>query len=140
MRLVRRPLAAGEFDHELVWLTVSILAAVGGGLWLWLGLPWPRCAFLAITGYPCLTCGATRCAIALAHADLGSALLWNPLATIALAAVVLFDVYALIVLVMRLPRLRIVDWTRREKHAVRIAVVTVLLLNWAFLLAHRMRY
>lgn len=140
MRLVRRRLAAGEFDHELVWFAVSVLAATGGALWLWLGLPWPRCAFLAMTGYPCLTCGATRCAIALAHGDLLSALMWNPLATIALIGLALFDLYALMVLVLRLPRFRIVDWTAREKSAVRIVAVTVLLLNWAFLLAHRLRY
>src|SRR3954465_14122762 len=112
MRLVWRRIGPDEFNHELVWLVVSIAAAVGGITWLSLGLPTMRCPFLAMTGYPCLTCGATRCSIAFAHANFGAALAWNPLATIVLCGLALFNVYALIVLLARLPRLRIVAWTQ----------------------------
>ena len=136
MRLVSRPLAPKEFDHELVWLGVSLTAFVGAAGWLWLGLGFPPCPFLALTGYPCLTCGATRCAIALGHGHLLQAWHWNPLAFAAICGVILFDVYAAIVLVGRLPRLRLVDWSRRQRNACRIAVVTVLLVNWIYLLAH----
>ena len=48
-----------------------------------------------------------------------------------------FDLYAAIVLVGRTPRLRIVDWSVREKRIVRIAVICLLALNWIYLLAHR---
>jgi hypothetical protein len=140
MRLVWRRTTLSDFNHELVWLAVSVAAAVGGAIWLRLGLPTLRCPFLAVTGYPCLTCGATRCAIALAHANFSAAWLWNPLALVALCGVVLFDVYAAIVLIGRTPRLRTVDWTRAGKNAVRIAVVTLIAVNWIYLLAHHTRY
>jgi hypothetical protein len=54
--------------------------------------------------------------------------------------VALFDVYALIVLLARSPRLRVIDWTRGEKNAVRIAVVLLIAVNWVYLLAHHGRY
>lgn len=140
MRLVWRRIAPDKFDHELVWLVVSVMAALGGAIWLRLGLPTLRCPFLAVTGYPCLTCGATRCAIALGHGNFSAAWLWNPLAMVALCFVVVFDVYAAIVLVARAPRLRLIDWTRTEKNAVRIAIVTLIVVNWIYLLAHHTQF
>src|SRR4051794_9905321 len=126
MRLVWRPITPSEFNHELVWLAVSVAAAVGGAIWLRLGLAALRWPFLAVTGYPCLTCGATRCAIALGHANFSAAWLWNPLALVPLCGVIVFDLYAAIVLVTRAPRLRLVDWTRTEKNAVRVAVIALI--------------
>jgi len=137
MRLVSRPLAPKEFDHELVWLAVSVAGLIAGGAWLWLGLMWPRCPLLALTGYPCLTCGATRCAIAFGHGHVAQAWHWNPLALVAICGVVLFDVYAAIVLIGRLPRWRLVDWTRPEKKIFRVTIIALLALNWIYLLAHR---
>jgi hypothetical protein len=140
MRLVSRPLAPKEFDHELVWLGVSVTALMAGGTWLWLGLAWPRCPLLALTGYPCLTCGATRCAIAFGHGHVFQAWHWNPLAFVAMCGVILFDIYAAIVLAARLPRLRLVDWKRSEKTVLRVIVVAVLAVNWGYLLAHRSQF
>ena len=140
MRVVRRRLFPGEFDHELIWLVVSLAVFVGGVIWLWLGLPFPRCPFLAMTGYPCLTCGATRCAIAFAHGDFPRALTWNPLATIGLCVLLLFDLYAAVVLLGRLPRLRVVEWTRGEKNALRFTVIALIAANWIYLLAHRAQF
>jgi Protein of unknown function (DUF2752) len=140
MRLIWRRISPDDFNHELVWLAVSVAAVVGGAFWLTLGLPMPRCLFLALTGYPCLTCGATRCAIAFGHGNFSAAWLWNPLALVALCFVVMFDVYAAIVLMTRAPRLRLVDWTRPEKNAVRLAVVALIVANWVYLLAHHNQY
>jgi hypothetical protein len=140
MRLVWRRIPPADFDHELVWLAVSIAALAGGAIWLGVGLPGPRCPFLAVTGYPCLTCGATRCAIALLHGNLSLAWSWNPLAFVALCGVALFDLYAAVVLLARTPRFRVTDWTRAEKNAVRVAVVALIAVNWIYLLAQRGRY
>ena len=140
MRLISRRLSPGEFDHELVWLAVSTVAVAAGMGWLWLGLGWPPCPLLAMTGYPCLTCGATRCAIAFGHGHFFQAWLWNPLALAGLCGVVLFDLYAAVVLVARLPRLRLTNWTRAEKKGVRIAVILLIAVNWAYLLAHRTQF
>lgn len=140
MRLLWRRRAASEPDHELIWLAVSVAAIAGAAVWLTLALPWPKCPFLAATGLPCVTCGATRSAIAFLHGDFLLALRWNPLAFVAFCAVIVFDLYAAIVLAGRMPRLRIVDWTRTEKNVVRIAVIGALALNWIYVLAHHDRF
>lgn len=114
------------------------MAAAAG--WLALALPWPKCPFLAATGLPCVTCGATRSTIAFLHGDFLSAFRWNPLAFVAFCAVIAFDLYAAIVLVGRMPRLRIADLTNAEKRLARIAVISLLALNWIYLLAHRDRF
>src|ERR1700730_11286981 len=136
MRFVWRRIPPDGFNHELVWLAVSAAALVAGVVWLGLGLPTLRCPFLAVTGYPCLTCGATRCTIALLHGNLSLAWSWNPLAFVALCGVAVFDLYAVVVLLGRTPRIRVIDWTRAEKNAVRIAVVALIAVNWIYLLAH----
>jgi hypothetical protein len=140
MRLLWRRRSANGPDHELIWLAVSAASIAGGAAWLALTLPWPRCPFFAITGLPCVTCGATRSAIAFLHGDFLSAWRWNPLAFVAFCALIAFNLYAAIVLVGRTPRLRIVDWTITEKNAARIVVISLLALNWIYLLAHRDRF
>jgi len=140
MRLLWRRQSANEPDHELIWLAVSATSIAGGAVWLAMALPWPRCAFLAVTGLPCVTCGATRSMIALLHGDFLGALRWNPLAFAAFCALIAFDLYAAIVLVGRTARLRIVDWTGTEKNVVRIAVIGLLALDWIYLLAHKGRF
>jgi hypothetical protein len=59
---------------------------------------------------------------------------------LACCALVAFDLYAAIVLLGRTTRLRIVDWTLSEKNVTRIAVLSLLALNWIYLLAHRDRF
>jgi Protein of unknown function (DUF2752) len=140
MRLVWRRSAPSEFNHELVWLSVSLAALVGGAIWLSLGFPTLRCPFLAVTGYPCLTCGATRCAIAFLHGDFLVAWHWNPLALVALCGIAIFDVYAAIILVTGAPRPRLTDWSPGEKNAVRVAVVALIVVNWIYLLSHHSRF
>jgi hypothetical protein len=140
MRLQWRPRSAREPDHELIWLAVSVATIAGGVAWLALGLPWPRCPFFSVTGLPCLTCGATRSAIAFLHRDFLSALRWNPLVFAAFCGLIVFDLYALIVVTGRTLRLRVVEWTVAEKKTVRIAVISLLALNWIYLLAHHDRF
>ena len=140
MRFAWRRLPSAGFDHELVWLAVSVAALAAGAAWFSIGLGSPRCPFLTVTGWPCLTCGATRATIAFLHGDFFLALSWNPLAFLALCGVAVFDFYAVVVLLGRLPRLRIIDWTRTEKNAARIAVVALIVVNWIYLIAQRGRF
>jgi hypothetical protein len=140
MRLLWRRRSAHELDHELIWLAVSVASLAGAAAWLALALPWPKCPFLSVTGLPCVTCGATRSTIAFLHGDFFTALKWNPLAFAAICGLVGFDLYAALVLVGRTARLRIVDWTITEKNAARIVVISLLALNWIYLLAHRDRF
>ena len=134
MQIVRRPLAPGETDHELIWLSVSSGGLALAATWLALKLPWPICLFHALTGRPCLTCGATRSAIAFFHAHFLAAFEWNPLAFLVYCALTLFNVYAFAVVVTRVPRLRIIRLTPSERKFVRGSAIALLTLNWAYLL------
>jgi hypothetical protein len=136
MQLCHRRLAPGEIDHELVWLGVSVSALGAATAWLAFGLPWPRCVFHDLTGFPCVTCGATRAAIAFFHGNISTAWKWNPLVFAFLCGLSIFYVYALIVLVTRTPRLRIAFRTEVEKKYGRIFVIAALALNWMYLLSH----
>jgi hypothetical protein len=135
MQVCGRQLNAGEIDHELIWLSVSVLSLTAAALWLALGLPWPVCVFHELTGLPCVTCGMTRCAIQFFHGHLLAALKWNPLVFALLCGVVAFDLYALVTLAMRGPRLRIVFPQVERKYA-RGVIVAVLALNWFYLVSH----
>ncbi|PYJ59776.1 MAG: hypothetical protein DME74_11695 [Verrucomicrobia bacterium] len=135
MQVRGRQLNAGEIDHELIWLSVSVLSLTGAALWLALGLPWPVCVFHELTGLPCVTCGMTRCGIEFFHGHFFAASKWNPLVFALLWGVIAFDFYALATLAMRGPRLRIVFQQAEKKYA-RGVVVAVLALNWLYLLSH----
>ncbi len=131
-----RHLFPGEIDYELIWLGVSVASLALAGVWLTIGLPWPRCVFHEITSLPCVTCGMTRCGIQFFHAHFLAALKWNPLVFMGLCSVMAFDLYALIVLVTRAPRLRIRFLTPAAKRLVRVSMVLILALNWTYLLLH----
>ena len=135
MRIVRRPLAPGENDYELIWLCVTMVALALAVGWLSVGLPWPHCLFLALTGHPCLTCGATRCAIAFFHANFFGAWKWNPFVFVTLCAISIFNIYAFFVLITRGRRLRLTNFSAGEKNFVRIVVALGLLANWIYLLS-----
>jgi hypothetical protein len=132
----RRSLAPGEIDHELVWLSVSLSSLGLAAVWFAMGLPWPRCVFHDLTGFPCLTCGMTRSAIQFFHGHFLAALRWNPLFTVALCALSAFNSYAFLVLVTRARRLRIARLTHAEKTLLRGSVIALLIVNWIYLLAH----
>jgi hypothetical protein len=136
MQLCWRRVGSGETDWELLWLTVSVGGLAAATIWFALNLPWPRCLFLAITGHPCVTCGATRSAIEFFHGHLAAAWKWNPLVLGFLCAVSIFDVYAFTVLTLRLPRLRIAHLTQAEKNAAWSLIVALLVANWIWVLWH----
>ena len=134
MQIARRLLAPGETDHELIWLSVSLGGLALAATWFTLHLPWPICLFRAITGHPCATCGATRSAIAFFHGEFFIAWKWNPLAFLFYCALSIFDAYAFVVLVTRAPRLRATQLRPAEKRFLRAFVVTLLAVNWIYLL------
>lgn len=136
MEISRRRLFPGETDHELIWLAVSLSSLAVSAVWLRLGLPWPICVFHQLTGWPCLTCGATRSAIEFFHGHFFGAWKWNPLAFVAYCALSIFNMYAAVVLVARLPRLRTTPFSAVGKNVVRASVVIALTVNWIYLLTH----
>ena len=134
MQVVYRPLAPSETNHELIWLSVSSGGLVLAATWLALKLPWPICLFHTLTGHPCLTCGATRSAIAFFHAHFLAAFEWNPLAFLCYCGLSLFNVYAFQVVVLRALPLRIVRLSAGERKLFRGFVIGLLTLNWVYLL------
>ncbi len=133
--LTWRPLRPLEVDHEALWLLVggASLCLLGVAL-ATPGIQLPRCVFRTITGLPCPTCGLTRTVIALSRGDLDRALFLNPLAAVACGAALLYLIYAAAVLALRLPRFRpTISATGARR--LRLAAVTVLGLNWIWLIA-----
>lgn len=130
-----RPLAPGETDHETLWAWVGLATAVMAAAWLAL-VEWPPviCPMRAISGWPCPTCGATRAALALVAGQPALALRMNPLLVVGLLSTIPYLAYAATVSVLRLPRLR-VQVGATEARLVRVAAVSLVLANWAFLIA-----
>jgi hypothetical protein len=135
MQVVARRLQRGDIDHELIWLSVSVVSLTSAALWLALGLPWPVCVFHQLTGLPCLTCGMTRCGIEFFRGHFLAALKWNPLVFALLWGVIAFDLYALTSIALRRPRLRIL-FRQAEKKYARGVLVAALALNWFYLVSH----
>ncbi len=136
MRLRVQCLAPGEIDHELIWLSASLVSLGVAAAWLTVGLPWPRCVFHQLTGLPCITCGMTRSAIAFFHAHFLAAFEWNPLVFAFMCGVTTFDLYAFAVVTTRAPRLRFIFRSGAEKQYARAIVIAALVLNWVYLLSH----
>lgn len=136
MQISWRRRQSEETNYELLWLSVSLTGLGASAVWFALGLPWPNCAFHTLTGFPCLTCGATRATVQLLHGHFLSAWNWNPLVFALLCGIALFDAYAFVVLIARAPRLRLAQFSRFEKRAIRILVISLLALNWFYSLGH----
>jgi len=135
--LFLRPLAPKETDFEFLFLLVSTGLAASCFLWLSLGMPWPECWVYRLTRLPCPTCGATRCAMSLAHLDLAGAWRHNPLIFICYGGTLLVNLYAISVLLFRLPRLRLANVPSKVKRTLGALVMIALMGNWIYLVAHR---
>lgn len=118
-------------EEEIVAL-VGVGAAALGVAWLRAGLPTPRCVFHALTGVPCVTCGATRSFRCLLDGDVSGAFAWNPLVVCGAAVLGIFVIYAFLVALFRLPRARIRDVSRRDLRWMRVLAVTILAANWIY--------
>ena len=135
MRLRVLRVGKDQIDHELLWLSVSLVSFSIAAAWLAIGLPWPRCVFHELTGLPCVTCGMTRCAIQFFHGHFLAALKWNPLVFAMLCGVAAYDLYAFASLATGAPRLRIA-FREAERRYLRVIVISLLALNWIYLLSH----
>lgn len=123
----------GDTDWEMLWGVVLATVAVMGALWLSLNLPTPQCVIYRFSGWPCLSCGGTRTARALLHGDLLAALVWNPLVAAGLIAAAAYMMYAILVCVMRWPRIRITGVTPRWAMFFRLSIIGLLASNWIYL-------
>jgi hypothetical protein len=76
----------------------------------------------------------TRATNALLHGDFAGALKWNPLLTLVLAGTAVYILYAAVVMIGRLPRLRWTSPSLSESRWIRISVILLLATNWAYLI------
>ncbi len=134
MRFYWRPLIPGEADPELLWGSALGASALIATSWLRSDFPTPLCPLHALTGIPCPTCGMTRASTALLHGDLAGALKWNPLLSLVLAGTAFYILYAAVVVIGRLARLRWTPPSRSESRWIRISVFLLLAANWACLI------
>lgn len=137
MQARRRSLAPREVDHELLWLLVSLGTGASLAFWFAAGLPTPACVFHSLTGLPCPTCGSTRAAYHFLHGHFAVSFLFNPLAFLAFCGLVIFDLYALAVLLARAPRFRLQHFSPADKWLLRSLALTLFAGNWLYLLTTR---
>ena len=130
-----RPLIPGERDPELIWGTVGVAGLLLVTGWLLAGLPTPRCLVHEVTGIPCPSCGTTRGMGSLIHGHLVSAVCFNPLMIATLLGVMLYLLYAFVVVAGGLPRLRFDPLCPKEVSLIRILVVCSLVTDWIYLIA-----
>lgn len=77
----RVPLSGRQQSTRLLFIHIGACIAAGLIAFLFKAFDlhlWP-CAFHAITGYYCLSCGSTRAVIALLQLDIASSFLLNPM-------------------------------------------------------------
>ena len=93
----------------------------------------PICRFHATTGLPCPTCGATRAIHLLSTGKVIQAWIMQPLLiTIAIFAII-YTLYAFIVVLGKLPRIRLVNVTTKNRNHILIACTALIILNWIYL-------
>lgn len=131
-----RQIRKSEIDHELIWLLVSIGCLVGGIVWIYFSIPMPRCIFKLFTGIPCPTCGTTRCIMYILKGEIHKAFNINPLTFISILFIFIYNCYALITVVFRLPRLRDIVLSRRSKVAIRVFIILIFVSNWFYLICY----
>lgn len=116
-----------------LWLVAAGSVAVLVPLFVALSPIQPKCPFHVLTGIPCPSCGATRAGLALVAGKPVTALRWNPLA--ALAEVAFLAGGLLAPLWLRLGG-RVPVLPRPLPVWLRLSVVGLILVNWAWLIVH----
>ena len=129
MRLVARP---GATPLGAIFLACGVVIAAVVGLLHLDRLPVTFCAFKAVTGLPCLTCGTTRAFARLFTLDLTGAVTMNPLAAAVALALIPWGLADLALL----PRDRALALEVSPGLApfVRVTAVALVFANWAYLI------
>lgn len=132
MKLVHlRPATRTERQLAMFWGAAAVSGAILRPLWIAIAPHLRPCTFRHLTGFPCPTCGTTRTALALLDFDLGTAIVVNPLATLAGVIFISGGLAALVWVLLRGPTpVSDLRWSRRWT----VALVGVILINWVYLI------
>jgi hypothetical protein len=129
MRLAAR---AGATPLGAVFLACGIVIGAAVGLLHLDHLNVTFCMFKAVTGLPCMTCGTTRALGRLVALDVRGAVVMNPLAAAVALALIPWGVADL--LLLRRGRALALEVSPGVAPALRVAAVTLLAANWAYLI------
>jgi len=117
----------------MLWGAIGLLVVLAARFYPFHVLPLRACPFLTITGLPCPTCGMTRCFMAMSRLDLAAGWRLSPLGAVLFVGTACYVVYAAVVLIGRLPRIRVRFRSVWELRALVAAVVVVVLVNWVYI-------
>jgi len=121
----------GQIDLALLFGGIALAALLAFSI-LPIASLLPACIWHGITGVPCPTCGATRSLIHLSRGEIATSFSFNPLASIAIISLVLSFFASVSSRVLFAQRLTMA-FSGREKDGLRVAVITLFLLNWSYL-------
>jgi len=122
----------GDIEFGIIYGGIAILVLCAAHFLPVLSL-FPDCAFQSITGFPCPTCGFTRTVEHMAHGDLISSIIVNPLAALCFMSAVLYFVYSIFTLMCGSARI-FIRLTDKEGNALRMSALFLVLLNWLYLI------
>lgn len=137
MKLQLRSRQRGDVDWELIAgvLYVPFLLIAAAGVTVLPASLVPVCRLRQTTGVPCPTCGAFRSCRLLLKGDITGALAMQPLVVGLILVGAVVALYSLVVVVGRMPRLRLVNVSVRETWCIALGIAAVCLANWVYLLA-----
>lgn len=131
MQIALNKRAPGQIEFGIIYGGIVLLALVAGRFLPVLALA-PPCAFKALTGVPCPTCGSTRAIVHLSHGDVASAFFMNPLVLAVAVAALVYLFYSLFTFLFAAPRI-VVAFSGNEKGRLRVLAVLLILVNWLYL-------
>ena len=91
------------------------------------------CVFHRLTGFPCPACGSCRCVHELLAGHFLEAWLTQPLITVLVVMAAAFAAYSWIVVLFKLPRLRLEGVSRLQRRLMAWLAVAAVLANWVYL-------
>lgn len=131
MHLHLRTKQPDEVEYGIIYGTI-VLLTLAAARFVPAGDLLPGCAFRALAGLPCPTCGITRSLVSLAHGDLAAAFVVNPLVFLVMAGGLVLFIANLAILVLGLRR-PVLSVTAGEGTVLRLSAAGLILLNWLFL-------
>ena len=117
---------------HLIWGFIAIVAIIVSGFVVHYFHDLPICPFKAITGYPCLTCGGTRCLAEMSQFSLWESFKYNPFIWITAIGMIAFSLYVAGILIFK--RGISISLTPKEERAARITIISLIAINWIYLI------